>query len=131
MMYPDIHCCGCDTIVSARLTDGLEVYPRRDDLKDLPFWRCDDCGNFVGCHHKTDNPTNPLGVIATPEIKNARRHIHKLLDPLWQSGRVKRKKVYAYLTRSLGWSFHTSSIRSVDDARVVYRLLLEFKKTLP
>ena len=65
-----IYCCGCGKKVSPRLTSGKEVYPHRSDLIKLPFWKCDKCGNFVGCHHKTKNRTATLGVIATKEIKN-------------------------------------------------------------
>ena len=68
--------------VEVRLTNGAEIYPHRKDLSELPFWKCDTCGNFVGCHHKTGDPTKPLGVIPTSEIKRARQHIHRILDPI-------------------------------------------------
>lgn len=123
----EIYCCGCNEKVSARLTDGQEIYPHRTDLSALPFWKCDDCGNFVGCHHKTKNPTQPLGCIPTPAVKNARQHIHRLLDPLWKSGQMRRKELYAKLTERLGWKYHTAAIRSVDEARTVYRLIREIK----
>lgn len=60
-----IFCCCCENDVHARLTDGREIYPHRHDLYSLPFWRCDGCGNHVGCHHKTKDRTRPLGVIPT------------------------------------------------------------------
>lgn len=60
-----IYCTGCGKDVQARLTDGAERYPHRPDLYELPFWKCDTCGNYVGCHHKTRAPTKPLGCIAT------------------------------------------------------------------
>jgi hypothetical protein len=56
-IFEDIFCCECREKVNARLTEGEEIYPHREDLKDLPFWICDKCKNFVGCHHKTDNPS--------------------------------------------------------------------------
>lgn len=119
-----IHCCGCDAKVSARLTDGAEIYPHRRDLAGLPFWKCDACGNHVGCHHKTSNPTNPLGCIPTPEIKTARQHIHRILDPIWKSGRMKRRAVYAEIAQRLGRKdYHTANIRSVQEAREVYRIV--------
>jgi len=118
-----IRCCGCGDKVEARLTDGKEIYPHRLDLQTLPFWKCDDCGNYVGCHHKTSDPTRPLGCIPTPEIKNARNHIHRILDPIWKSGRMSRKEVYAYLTEKMGWKYHTANIRSVEEAREVWRHL--------
>lgn len=120
-----IYCCGCNSDVDARLGDGGEAYPHRQDLKSLPFWFCDGCGNFVGCHHKTNDPTRPLGIIATKEIKNARRHIHALLDPLWESGKIKRKHLYARISEHIGKQYHTAEIKSIEEARAVYRAIRE------
>ena len=120
-----LHCCGCEAEVPARLTNGREVYPHRPDLGALPFWRCDACGNFVGCHHKTGNPTQPLGCIPTPEIKAARKHIHALLDPIWQSGRMGRCEAYKRISDAVGWKYHTAKIRSIEEARTVYRIVRE------
>lgn len=120
-----LRCCGCQAKVDARLTNGAEIYPHRSDLAELPFWKCDDCGNHVGCHHKTGNPTQPLGIIPTSEIRNARQHIHKILDPLWQSGPWHRKALYSELSKRLGWKYHTAAIRSVEEARTVYRHVVD------
>jgi len=125
-----IYCCACKTEVNARLTDGVEVYPHRNDLADLPFWKCDGCRNFVGCHHKTENYTRPLGVIATQEIKNARMRIHQLLDPIWQSKKMRRQEIYSYLTEKLGWKYHTAKIRSVEEATRVHSLLVQLSLEL-
>lgn len=117
-----IWCCGCGKEVDARLTDGAEVYPHRRDLASLPFWKCDACGNFVGCHHKTRERTKPLGCIPTPEIKDARKHIHRILDPLWRSKRMTRRELYDRLSEALGIpEYHTAEIRSVEEARDVWR----------
>jgi hypothetical protein len=123
-----IHCCGCDSLVDARLTDGREIYPHRPDLGDLPFWRCDACGNFVGCHHKSKNRTAPLGCIPTPAIKQARIQIHAILDPLWRSGTLPRKRIYKRLSNVLGWQYHTGLIRSIEEARIVYRLVRDIAR---
>lgn len=122
-----IYCCGCQQDVNARLTNGKEIYPYRSDLADLPFWKCDACGNYVGCHHKSDNPTKPLGVIPTPEIKNARRHIHNLIDPIWKSGKIKRKTLYKMISDKLGYEYHTANIRDIHEARKIYRIVLEIR----
>lgn len=79
-----IYCCECKQDVSARFTKGSEIYPHRDDLKLLPFWICDTCKNYVGCHHKSDNSFKPLGNIPSVQLRNARKHIHGILDPLWK-----------------------------------------------
>lgn len=121
----NIWCCGCTATVTARLTNGREVYPHRRDLHSLPFWKCDTCKNFVGCHHKTKDSTRPLGVIPTPELKTARQHIHRILDPLWKSGRMSRQAVYADLAKRLGIEeYHTAEIRSVDEARAAYQAVM-------
>ena len=117
----EIYCCGCQAKVEARLTDGKEVYPHRPDLYGLPFWKCYACGNFVGCHHRTANRTTPLGCIPTPELKNARQHIHRILDPLWHGkGNSARNEIYARISAAVGWDYHTANIRSVEEARNVY-----------
>ena len=122
----EIYCCGCSEKVDARLIDGAEAYPHRPDLKALPFWLCDACGNFVGCHRKTKNRTHPLGCIPTPEIKNARQHIHRILDPLWKSGKWKRGALYADISEKLGWNYHTANIRTIEEARQVYRVVQQY-----
>lgn len=118
-----IWCCGCGKDVDAVLTSGVEIYPHRPDLHDLPFWICTDCGNFVGCHHKARNRTRPLGVIPTPEIKAARQHIHAILDPIWQSGRISRTRLYRRISDELGHEFHTAEMRSLEEGRRIYRII--------
>lgn len=124
-----IYCCGCGHEVDARLTDGGEIYPHRPDLHPLPFWKCDVCGNHVGCHHKTRQRTAPLGCIPTPALKEARRHLHLLIDPLWQSGRIGRRELYAAISQELGWDYHTAQTRTVEEARAAYRAALKCAKS--
>jgi len=113
------------------LTNGCEIYPHRQDLESLPFWKCDGCKNHVGCHHKTSSPTRPLGVIATKEIKGARRHIHTLIDPIWKSKRMTRGKLYREIARRLGVAeYHTGELKSMDEARRVYKIGIEIKESL-
>lgn len=122
----NLYCCGCSGKVEARLTNGAEIYPHRPDLHELPFWRCDACGNFVGCHHKTNARTAPLGCIPTPEIKNARKQIHALLDPIWKSGKMPRAQLYARISEQIGRSYHTANIRSLEEARTVYKIVRQY-----
>lgn len=120
-----IYCTGCEQDVEARLTNGKERYPHRPDLAELPFWKCDACGGYVGCHHKTRNPTKPLGCIATPAILDARKKIHAVLDPLWKSGKIKRGQAYAYVTNRIGHEYHNGEIRSLDEARKIYQVVAQ------
>lgn len=125
-----IFCCGCGHDVEARLTDGTEIYPHRPDLSPLPFWRCDLCKNFVGCHHKTANHLQPLGCIPTPELREARKKLHALIDPIWQSGHIDRKQLYAEISKGIGWNYHTAKTRSLDEAHVAYKVVERIKENL-
>lgn len=121
-----IYCCGCGHDVMARLTDGREIYSRQGPWDKNPFWVCDECGSYVGCHHKMQhNKTLPLGNLADAEMRNARKHIHQLIDPHWKSGRMPRGLIYAKMTEKLGRQYHTGEIRTIDEARRVYRYARE------
>ncbi len=125
-----IFCCGCQTIVKPRITTGEEIYPHRPDLYKLPFWICDACKNYVGCHHKSSNPTKPLGNIPTAELRNARKHIHAILDPLWKSGKMKRGRVYRAISDELGYQYHTAEIKTIDEARRVWMIVDRLRKEI-
>lgn len=124
-MDKEMYCCGCEKKVTSRLTDGMEIYPHRKDLFSLPFWKCDTCGNFVGCHYKTKNRTAPLGCIPTAVIRQARKQIHALIDPLWKSGQWSRKSLYAEISKRIGYKYHTANIRSIDEARCILSIAKE------
>ena len=119
-MVETIWCTACECYVDARLTSGKEIYPHRPDLADIPMWRCDACHNYVGTHWKSKEPLKPLGVIADRDIMNARRHIHALLDPMWKTGRIRRGRAYKYISKHLGYSYHTGEIRTIEEARKVW-----------
>lgn len=119
----EILCCHCEQKVEARLTNGKEIYPHRKDLWEHPYWKCDTCSNYVGCHWKTNNPTKPLGSIPFPLLRHWRIFIHSQLDPLWTDGNWKRKELYKYLTNNLGWHFHSSAIRTIEEAQQVFKLI--------
>ena len=117
-----LYCIECQTKVEARLSNGQEVYPHRKDLATLPFWVCDTCGNWVGCHHKTQNPTRPLGCIPNPEMKNARQHIHQLMDSIMATGKISRHQLYCRMSQQLNLQdYHTAELRTIEEARKAYR----------
>jgi hypothetical protein len=126
-----IYCCGCQKDVEARLTSGAEIYPHREDLHKLPFWLCETCFCYVGCHHKTKNRTRPLGNLPTGEMRSARQHIHKLIDPIWQN-HPEPFRARCWIYRWLAWKtgkkdYHTGEIRSIEEAREIYRLAQTIK----
>ncbi|QZI91080.1 hypothetical protein PODOV032v1_p0075 [Vibrio phage 219E41.1] len=125
-----IYCCNCNQDVEARLTDGSEIHPHRSDLFDLPFWKHDKCGQFVGCHHKTSERTKPLGVIPSPEIKKKRQEIHRLIDSIWQCGRMRRGDLYKALSKGPGSVYHTAELRTAEDADWVIKKAKQIRKSL-
>jgi hypothetical protein len=88
---------------------------------------CDARGNYVGCYHQhtqSRNRTRPLGCIATPELMKARKHIHAILDPIWQTRGMARGAVYQAVAKELGIrEYHTAEIRTIEEAREVYRVV--------
>lgn len=125
-----IYCCTCGEERLCSLTSGAEIYPHRDDLADIPFWSCNTCGSYVGCHHKTKNRTAPLGVIPSPEMRSLRNRVHSLIDPIWRSGRMKRKEVYAWMSDAMGWKFHTAKTRSVEEVKKAIHVAEQLRATL-
>jgi len=123
-----IFCCECKKNVEAELISGKDIYKNRPDLSTVPFWQCNFCGNYVGCHRRSKSKTKPLGCIPTKELRNARSHIHALMDPLWKNKHVTRSSIYAYLSEKMGFDYHTADILSIEDARLVYRHLKNFIK---
>ena len=118
-----IYCCECKADVVARLTTGAEVYPHLPGMRDVPRWICDGCGRHVGTHHRSaDFPTRPLGSIPIAEVARARRAIHALIDPPWRRGRIGRRELYGAISAALGIEFHVGEIRTMDEARVAYRM---------
>ncbi len=123
-----LFCCECQHDIEAVLVSGKEIYPHRKDLAALPYWQCPSCRNYVGCHHKTPTPTKPLGCIPNPEMRKARSFIHSILDPLWKEGHYERGVLYAMIKEKLGYHYHTAELRSIEEARKVYKVVKDIAK---
>lgn len=128
--HRQIFCVGCSEEVTARLTDGEEIYPHRNDLYDKPLWKCDTCGNYVGCHDKTDDRTRPLGVIPTARLRTIRSHIHATIDPIWRNNWMSRREVYRKMSAKIGKPFHSAEIRSDEEAFAAHRAAEELYKEM-
>lgn len=122
-----IYCCNCHKDVDARLTTGSEIYPHSDLLSEVPFYIHDECHGYVGTHHKSDEPTKPLGCIPSEEVKVARQAVHSLMDPIWKSGNISRAALYKKVSKALGKEFHTAEIRTVDEAKQVMDILRDIE----
>jgi hypothetical protein len=64
-------------------------------------------------------------------LKAARQEIHRIIDPLWKSGRVGRSQLYGMIGHLIGVEeYHTADIRTVEQAREVQRVARELGATL-
>jgi hypothetical protein len=128
----EIFCTGCGGVVNARLTDGRETYPHRTNLKDVPYFICDHCKCYVGCHYKSDKKHRPLGAIPTPSLRRARSDLHKVIDPLWKEGLIHRHTLYCMIASRLGMikQFHVGETRSCEEIRQIKIIVNEIKTEL-
>lgn len=63
------------------------------------LYRCEGCRAYVGMHPFTNIP---LGTLATPEIRQARKQCKSPFESLYKSGRLTRSEAYERLAEKLG-----------------------------
>jgi hypothetical protein len=83
----------------AQLLRGDVLYPRRPDLAQRRFWRCEPCDAHVGCHPGTEKP---LGRLAKANLRELKQFAHGHFDPIWRSGGMGRAEAYRWLADKLG-----------------------------
>lgn len=83
--------------------ENKEMYGKNYGKSYMCYY-CKDCDTYVGCHQNT---RQPLGTMATRELREWRKKVHAKIDPLWKSGKYSRKAVYSIITRKLGYQYHT------------------------
>lgn len=120
--------CGyCDC--STEIKTGQSVYPHRQDLYELNFWVCPNCGAYTGCHKKgarvsqnkgivISDGTLPLGVPANAVLRKLRMKAHSLFDPVWKNGRIRRKEAYARMAAHLGIPRDECHISHFDERKI-------------
>lgn len=100
---PDPTCPYCGR--HAAMVKGREIYPHRQDLQDLNFWRCTPCDAHVGCHTRNGilglEGTEPLGRLANADLRKAKSAAHRAFDPLWQNGVMTRFEAYRKLAETM------------------------------
>lgn len=124
-----IYCIQCKDDIDARSTTGIEVYPHRIALKSKPYWICDSCKNYVGCHSGDNNNGQPLGVIPTAELRKARMSVHAILDPIWRNGTASRNTVYRMLKEKLGYNYHSGETKTVEECENARLKAIEIKES--
>lgn len=113
----------------AELVKGWQIYPNAETWGNANFWACFDCEAWVGCHRRNRKygrtGEEPLGRLANAELRTAKRHVHRLLDPLWQRKGIRRSEVYKLLARRLGIAVRDCHVGEfdVERCRDAYRVL--------
>lgn len=79
-------------------TSNEVVYGRRYGRSWMCYY-CPDCDAYVGCHNNTDKP---LGTMANKALRTLRMKTHSLFDPLWKTGKMRRREAYNYLFKNTG-----------------------------
>lgn len=63
------------------------------------IYLCKPCDAYVGVHKGTDTP---LGRLSNADLRHWKKQAHEYFDPVWQSGKIKRKDAYNMLCNHLG-----------------------------
>lgn len=87
-----------DCQAPARIVKGGFIYPHRPDLFGKPYWQCPTCDARVGCHPGTKKP---LGTLANPALRKARRAAYAAFDTLWRAQGKEEPHAYRWLAKKL------------------------------
>lgn len=87
---------------------------------------CRPCDAYVGTH---GNTKNPLGTMATPEIRRWRKAAHSIFDPLWKGRRkeMSRSAAYRWMQEAMNLPAEKAHIAMFDEQQCK-RLIEEAKK---
>ena len=103
--------------------DGTAIYPHRPDLSHKWFYQCLPCDAYVGCHPDTKNS---LGRLANAELRKWKSIAHRVFDPLWRDGHMKRKEAYKALAEVM--NIHPNDCHigmfDVDQCKKVYSICM-------
>lgn len=123
METPNVTCPYCGK--EAEWVENKEIYGRNFG-KSIMCYLCRPCNAYVGCHN---NGKNPLGTLANKELRTWRMAAHKVVDPFWQSGQVRRWKVYKLMADKFGREIHIGG-SDIDTCKAVIEWAKSFQKWL-
>jgi len=92
--------------VKAKLVKGEQIYGSFNRAAKDNFWLCLLCGAYVSAHKENKeygfDGTEPMGMLANRDLRQARIAVHKMFDELWTSGKWGRGKAYAWFSVRMG-----------------------------
>ena len=119
-----VFCINCQKVVRAYKETGDKIYAHRPDLQHKIFYVCPNCLNYIGTHRDTGEP---LGTIPTPELRECRKELHTLLDPLWKYTKFDRSKVYEMVSEEIGYTFHIAQINNMEEYEAAKLIINDFR----
>lgn len=99
----------------AKYAPNEEFYGKRYGKSYMCYF-CKPCDAYVGTHNNTKEP---LGTMANQDLRNWRKKAHRVIDPLWKSGKMKRNEMYKLLNNEFGYSVHIGSADIVTCKRII------------
>ena len=117
----NISCPVCNR--EAEYVSGKEIYPHREDLYALGFYRCSEhIDYYVGCHKGTDKP---LGVLANKEHRLWKIKCHAIFDPQWKSKKNTRRHLYSKLSHAMNIPFNKThfGMFTIDQLMQAYEII--------
>ncbi len=99
----------------AELVDNSVIYGK--SIEGRKAWLCKPCWAYVGCHGRSDKP---FGKMANAETREWRMKTHAIIDPIWQSGKMSRRKMYQVLSKSLGYEVHVGNADIEGCKSIIY-----------
>jgi len=102
--------CGARSV----LRDSAVIY---GGVSYGPVYICGNyptCNAYVGTHRGT---TKPLGSLANGELRWLRKVCHAAFDPIWRTGRMKRKEAYRWMREALELDEDEAHIAMFDEVK--------------
>lgn len=113
----------------AEYVDNKEVYGGRSYGRWPFIWLCRSCDAYVGTHPGSDNP---LGTLANPFTRQARKEAHDIFDRLWAKGDKSvfdsRGAAYRWMRQIMGLSKEDAHIGRMTAGQC--KLLIDHCKEL-
>ena len=112
------------------LATGEDIYPHREDLHDLNFWKCPTCEDvYVGCHKAgafvvkangdkiISDGTLPMGRLANAALRRAKSDTHVMFDAIWKRREYDKQTRFAKRRETYAWLAHKMNI-AIDDCHI-------------
>ncbi|MEC5150900.1 zinc-finger-containing protein [Cryobacterium sp. GrIS_2_6] len=100
--------------------ENKEKYGRNYGKSYMCYY-CKEHDTYVGCHNNT---RQPLGSMADEPLRKARMAVHAKIDPLWRVQGHSRKDVYRFISKELGYQYHTGE-SDINTCNIILKMMFK------